>query len=89
MFDAPAYIFSSETTHRTSRNPPIHQDRGVRSGFLGDNWDWYWDEIPDVDWHEWNVDQSETGQTYEIEVWASEKYPGNTSGHQPGDQRDI
>ena len=75
VFDAPAYIFSSETTHHTSRNPLIHQDRGIGSGFLGDNWDWYWDDIPDVDWHEWNVDQSETGQTYDIEVWASEKYP--------------
>ena len=75
VFDAPAYIFSSETTHHTSRNPLIHQDRGIGPGFLGDNWDWYWDEIPDVDWHEWNVDQSETEQTYKIEVWASEKYP--------------
>ena len=75
VFDAPAYISSSGTTHHTSRNPLIHQDRGTVSGFLGDNWDWYWDEIPDVDWHEWTVEQSETGQTYEIEVRASEKYP--------------
>ena len=75
VFDAPAYIYSSETTHQTSRNPLIHPDKGVGSGFLGDNWDWYWDDIPDVDWHEWNVDQSEKGQTYEIGVWASEKYP--------------
>ena len=29
VFDAPAYIFSSETTHHTSRNPLIHQDRGI------------------------------------------------------------
>ena len=74
VFDAPAHIYSSETPHHTSRNPLIHQDWGTGSGFLGDNWDWYWDEIPDVDWHEWDVDQ--TGQTYEIDIWASEKYPG-------------
>ena len=73
VFDAPAHVYSSETPHHTSRNPLIHQDWGTGSGFLGDNWDWYWDEVPDVDWHEWDVDQ--TGQTYEIEVWASEKYP--------------
>ena len=73
VFDAPAHIYSSETPHHTSRNPLIHQDWGTGSGFLGDNWDWYWDEIPDVDWHEWDVDQ--TGQTYEIDIWASEKYP--------------
>ena len=73
VFDAPAHVYSSETPHHTSRNPLIHQDWGTGSGFLGDNWDWYWDEIPDVDWHEWDVDQ--TGQTYEIDIWASEKYP--------------
>ena len=75
VLDAPDYIHSSDSTQHTSRNPLIHQDRASGSGWLGNNWDWYWDEVPDVDWYEWNVLSSELGQTYEIDVWASEKYP--------------
>ena len=47
---------------------------------LGDNWDWYWDSEPDVDW--FKAISLEAGQTYNIKAWAPEGFP---SEHQATD----
>ena len=47
---------------------------------LGDNWNWYWDSEPDVDW--FKALSLEAGQTYNIEAWAPDGFP---SEHQATD----
>ena len=40
-----------DTPMDTSTRREIHPHHKRSGDFLGDNWSWYWEEIPDVDWH--------------------------------------
>ena len=51
-------------------------------GFLGDNWDWYWEKVPDEDW--FKAPDLRAGQEYEIRVWATDTTPAR---HQATDLR--
>ena len=42
------------------------------SGFLGDNWSWYRESEPDVDWFRVKL---KTNHEYTIELWTEESYP--------------
>ena len=53
---------------------PHHENAGPKGtgGFLGDNWDWYWDKVPDEDWI---AAELQAGYEYTFEVWTSDSYP--------------
>ena len=43
--------------------------------FLGDNWSWYWDREPDVDWFE--AGSLKMDQEYSIVAWAADDFPSS------------
>ncbi len=64
------YVF--DTAAGTSTGRSVEAPQGDARGFLGDNWDWYWDQVPDEDW--FRVPVLNAGQEYEITVRAAEGY---------------
>ncbi len=49
---------------------PSHVSTGA---FLGDNWSWYWDDEPDVDW--FKTPELEADQEYDIVAWSADEFP--------------
>ncbi len=75
VLDIPA----SESTKRVLE--PGHVSTGA---FLGDNWSWYWDDEPDVDW--FKTPELEVDQEYDIVAWSAEEFP---SGDQATDLKIV
>ena len=61
--DIPAGV---ETPRRLSTNHVSTE------AFLGDNWSWYWDREPDVDWFE--ARSLKMDQEYNIAAWADDEF---------------
>ncbi len=65
------YVFDTSANTSTDRSiQPYHESTW---GFLGDNWEWYWHDMPDEDW--FRVDSLISGQTYDIRLEADVDYP--------------
>ena len=46
--------------------PGIDNHPSSQGAYLGDNWDWYWDNVPDEDWFRIELTQD---YEYTVEVW--------------------
>ena len=55
------------------RPPPSENISRSFMGFLGDNWDWYWDQVPDEDW--FAVEGVSENYEYTINVETIEDLP--------------
>ena len=65
------YAFDTAASISTDR--VMEAPRQETWGFLGDSWDWYWEQTPDEDW--FRVTSLTAGQEYEITVWGDDAYP--------------
>ena len=65
-------IPSDSSTNRILR--PHHENIGPKAtgGFLGDNWDWYWNDVPDEDWIRADL---QAGYEYTFDVRTDTSYP--------------
>ena len=63
------YVLDTPADSNTLKyiDPTYHKEED----FLGDNWEWYWDGDPDVDWSRTTLS---AGKTYRVEAWAAEGY---------------
>ena len=68
MLDIP----SDSSTNRILRPP--HENIGPKAtgGFLGDNWDWYWNDVSDEDWIRADL---QAGYEYTFDVSVDSSYP--------------
>ncbi len=76
------YAFDTAASISTDR--VLEAPQGETWGFLGDNWDWYWEDVPDEDW--FRVTSLTAGQEYEITVRADDAYPAR---HQATDLKIV
>ena len=70
------YIFDveSEPNTRGFLRPRPHETVHLAQwGFLGDNWDWYWDEVPDEDWY--RIEGADPDYEYTVNVWTDQASP--------------
>ena len=64
---------ADSTTDRTlNTNPGAAGHPQAQGGFLGDNWDWYWDNVPDEDWFKVELTQ---GYEYTVDLWTDTSFP--------------
>ena len=62
--------FTNDHAPNTSTRSSLGRSVSI-GAYLGDNWEWYWDQEPDVDWIRLDI---QSGQQYAIEAWADTDY---------------